>query len=53
MLITGEPGIGKSRLIAELEDRLRGERHLSLRYFCSPHHQDSALYPVIARWEHE
>ena len=53
VLITGEPGIGKSRLIAELEDRLRSEQHVGLRYFCSPHHQDSALYPVIARWERE
>jgi class 3 adenylate cyclase len=53
VLIAGEPGIGKSRLIAELEDRLRGEPHASLGYFCSPHHQESALYPVITRWEHE
>ena len=43
MLISGEPGIGKSRLIAALEERLRGEPHDDLRYFCSPHHQDSAL----------
>jgi class 3 adenylate cyclase/tetratricopeptide (TPR) repeat protein len=53
VLLTGEPGIGKSRLAAELRARLRGEPHGSLRYFCSPHHQASPLYPVIARWEHD
>jgi DNA-binding winged helix-turn-helix (wHTH) protein/predicted ATPase len=47
VLLSGEPGIGKSRLSAALEERLRGQPHTQLRYFCSPHHQDSALYPVI------
>jgi predicted ATPase/DNA-binding winged helix-turn-helix (wHTH) protein len=47
VLISGEPGIGKSRIAAELEERLSGEPHLRLRYVCSPHHQDSALFPVI------
>jgi class 3 adenylate cyclase len=51
VLITGEPGIGKSRLAAALQDRLRNEPHLRLRRFCSPHHQDSALYPVITQLE--
>jgi class 3 adenylate cyclase/predicted ATPase len=46
-LISGEPGIGKSRITAELEERLRIEPHLRLRYFCSPYHQDSALYPFV------
>ena len=32
---------------------LRGEPHASLRYFCSPHHQDSALYPIVTRWEQD
>jgi class 3 adenylate cyclase len=45
VLICGEPGLGKSRLTAELEQRLDAEPHLRLRYFCSPYHQDSALYP--------
>jgi class 3 adenylate cyclase/predicted ATPase len=47
VLISGEPGIGKSRLTAELEERLDPEPHLCLRYFCSPYHEDSALYPFI------
>ena len=47
VLISGEPGIGKSRIAAELEQRLRVEPHLRLRYFCSPYHQDSALFPFI------
>jgi class 3 adenylate cyclase/predicted ATPase len=47
VLISGEPGIGKSRITAELEERLQGEPHLRLRYFCSPYYQDSALFPFI------
>jgi class 3 adenylate cyclase/predicted ATPase len=47
VLVSGEPGIGKSRITAELEERLKAEPHLRLRYFCSPYHQDSALYPFI------
>jgi predicted ATPase len=47
VLISGEPGIGKSRITAELEERLHVEPHLRLRYFCSPYHQDSALFPFI------
>jgi class 3 adenylate cyclase len=43
LLLCGEPGIGKSRLIAALEERLRSEPHTSQRYFCTPHHQDSAF----------
>jgi len=47
VLISGEPGIGKSRLTAALTERLRAEPHLRLRYFCSPYHQHSALFPFI------
>jgi class 3 adenylate cyclase len=47
VLISGEPGIGKSRLTAALAERLHGQPHLCLRYFCSPYHQDSALHPFI------
>jgi predicted ATPase len=47
VLISGEPCIGKSRIVAALEERLYAEPHLRLRYFCSPYHQYSALYPFI------
>src|SRR5437762_4407039 len=47
VLISDEPGIGKSRLTAELEERLHAEPYLRLRYYCSPYHQDSALFPFI------
>jgi class 3 adenylate cyclase/tetratricopeptide (TPR) repeat protein len=50
-LVTGEPGIGKSRLAETLIERLAGEPHTRLRFFCSPHHQDHALYPTIAQLE--
>ncbi len=46
-LVTGEAGIGKSRLVAELGRRLEAQPLIPLRYFCSPHHQDTPLYPVI------
>jgi class 3 adenylate cyclase/predicted ATPase len=51
VLISGEPGIGKSRLTAALSERIRSEPHTRLRYFCSPHHQDSALHPFITQLE--
>ena len=51
VLIAGEAGIGKSRLTAELLERLAGEPHTRLRYFCSPQHTDSALYPIIGQME--
>jgi predicted ATPase len=51
VLVSGEPGIGKSRLTAALSEHLGNEPHTRLRYFCSPHHQDSALYPFIAQLE--
>jgi class 3 adenylate cyclase/predicted ATPase len=51
VLICGEPGIGKSRLAAALRDRLEGKEYTRLRYFSSPHHQDSALYPFISQLE--
>ena len=51
VLISAEPGVGKSRLAEELAERIAAEPHTRLRYFCSPHHQDSALYPVIAQME--
>jgi len=52
VLVSGEPGIGKSRITAELEERLQAEPHIRLRYFCSPYHQDSALFPFIEQLDH-
>ena len=49
VLLSGEPGIGKSRLTAALLERLAAEPHTRLRYFCSPQHTDSALYPIISQ----
>jgi class 3 adenylate cyclase/DNA-binding SARP family transcriptional activator len=51
VLISGEPGIGKSRLTESLLIRLLGEQHVCLRYFCSPHHTHSPLYPFITQLE--
>ena len=51
VLISGEPGIGKSRIAQTVVERISAEPHTRLRYFCSPHHQDSALYPIIAQLE--
>ena len=51
VLLSGEAGIGKSRLTAALLDRLATEPHTRLRYFCSPQHTDSALYPIIGQME--
>ena len=47
VLICGEPGLGKSRIAAVLEEHLQIEPHLRLRYFCSPYRRDSALFPFI------
>jgi class 3 adenylate cyclase/predicted ATPase len=51
VLIAGEAGIGKSRLTAALMERLATEPRTRLRYFCSPQHTDSALYPIIGQME--
>jgi tetratricopeptide (TPR) repeat protein len=51
VLLSGEPGIGKSRLAQTLIDRLVDEPHTRLRAFCSPYHRDHALYPTITRLE--
>ena len=51
VLLSGEAGIGKSRLTAALLERLATEPHTRLRYFCSPQHTDSALYPIIGQVE--
>ena len=51
VLLSGEPGIGKSRLTAALLERIAAEPHIRLRYFCSPRHVDSPLYPIIGQLE--
>jgi class 3 adenylate cyclase/tetratricopeptide (TPR) repeat protein len=51
-LLSGEPGIGKSRIAQALRERIADQPHLRLHHSCSPHHQNSALYPIIGRLEH-
>ena len=51
VVLSGEPGIGKSRLTAALMEAIEQEPHTKLRYFCSPQHTDSAFYPVINHLE--
>jgi class 3 adenylate cyclase len=51
VMLSGEPGIGKSRLTAALLERVAAEPHTRLRYFCSPQHTDSALHPIISQME--
>ena len=49
VLLSGEPGIGKSSLTVALQGMIDIEPHIRLRYFCSPQHQHSALYPFIVQ----
>jgi class 3 adenylate cyclase/tetratricopeptide (TPR) repeat protein len=51
VLLTGEPGIGKSHIALALGERLQSEPHIALRYFCSAHHTNSALFPFIGQLE--
>jgi class 3 adenylate cyclase/tetratricopeptide (TPR) repeat protein len=51
VLLTGEPGIGKSHIARALEERLQSEPHITVRHFCSAHHTNSALYPFIRQLE--
>jgi predicted ATPase/class 3 adenylate cyclase len=49
VLLSGEPGIGKSRISATLLERLADEPHVRLRYYCSPHHSTSPMHPFISQ----
>jgi class 3 adenylate cyclase len=51
VLLAGEPGIGKSRLVHALRERLGSEPRTPLRHYCSPYHTNSAFYPVIGLLE--
>ena len=51
MLLSGEPGVGKSRLVLALREHLANDPHLPLGHYCSPLHQTSPLYPVIGMLE--
>jgi class 3 adenylate cyclase/predicted ATPase len=51
VVLTGEPGIGKSHIALALQERLEAEPHIRLRYFCSAHHTNSALFPFVGQLE--
>lgn len=51
VLISGEPGIGKSRVVLALRERLQAERIPLISYTCSPHHTNSALFPFVSQLE--
>ncbi|MEE8545430.1 MAG: adenylate/guanylate cyclase domain-containing protein [Alphaproteobacteria bacterium] len=51
VLLSGEAGIGKSRILRAVHERLEGEPHDEVIYHCSPYHQNSALYPAIEQLE--
>ena len=51
VLLSGEPGIGKSRLSSALRERIAGESHRRISYFCAPHRQESALFPIVEQLE--
>src|SRR5262249_13718321 len=53
VLLAGEAGIGKSRIVENFRQRISGPSQLILRYQCSPYHVDSALYPLITELEHK
>jgi len=49
VLLSGEAGIGKSRILAALRDRTGGEPHVTMRYQCPPHHVNDAFYPITSQ----
>ena len=51
VVLTGEPGIGKSHIALAFQERLQAKPHIRLRYYCSAHHTNSALFPFIGQLE--
>jgi class 3 adenylate cyclase/predicted ATPase len=51
ILVSGEPGLGKSRIAVALRERIEGTPYFRQRFFCSPYRQDSALYPFVEQIE--
>jgi class 3 adenylate cyclase len=49
LFVSGEAGIGKSRLVEALEERLQGDQFELIRLQCSPYHVTSAFYPITER----
>lgn len=52
VLVSGEPGIGKSELIAALKEHAAARPHVCLQYFCAPHMSDSVFYPILSQLEY-
>jgi predicted ATPase len=52
VIVSGQPGVGKSRLTRALAESLSGQEFFRLQYYCSPYHKNSALYPVIQQFQH-
>jgi predicted ATPase len=52
VLLSGEAGIGKSRILAALREHIGDERHIVLRYQCSPHHVNDTFYPIAGQIWH-
>ncbi len=52
VLLSGEAGVGKSRILAALRDGIDAEKHVTLRYQCSPHHVNDAFHPIARHLSH-